>query len=151
LSGRGKITSPPVFFCKRAGYHSCTTAQISFLGRGVPGQPPPPCIFPDAWTPLPPWWGGRHATPLWSRSCPWVRGREYSRETVTTPEDVGWGGGIFCWGGEGGWAGTPLAGLGPGCGWEVPRGQVRVANDGLFRDYTLKQKILTTAVILKIP
>ena len=110
---QGKIPSPPAFSCKRAGDHSCTTARFSFLGRGVPGQPPPPVIFPGERTPLPPWWGvGRQPPP----TAPVLPVSEGPRMLVRTGYNAGgcrrrWR--DFLLRGVGGWPGTPLAGLGP--------------------------------------
>jgi hypothetical protein len=50
---QGKTHPPPVFYCKSAGDRSCTTARFSFLGRGVPGQPPRPLFFRAGGPPSP--------------------------------------------------------------------------------------------------
>lgn len=92
---QGKIPSPPAFLCKSAGDCSCTTARFSFLGRGVPGQPPRQLFFRASGPPSPHGGGVGRQPPLRSRSCRLVRGRGCSREPDATPEDSGSGGGIF--------------------------------------------------------
>ena len=84
LSGWKKIPAPPTFFCKSAGDHSYTTARFSFLGRGVPGQPPRPLFFRAGGPPSLHGGGGRPGTPppvpvLSVREGPWIlAGEDYN-------------------------------------------------------------------------
>jgi hypothetical protein len=66
---QGKIPSPPAFSYKRTGDRPCTTGRFSFLGRGVPGQPPRPLFFRAGGPPSPHGGGVGRQPPLSLRFC----------------------------------------------------------------------------------
>ena len=114
LSGRKKSPHRRYFFVKVLAIIRTPLPGSHFWGGGFPVNPPAR-YFSGRADPPPSMVGGvGREPPLRSRSCRLERGRGYSRERITTPEDAKSGGGIFCKKGEGGWAGTPLAALGPG-------------------------------------